>query len=77
MEHKCEQLLMKQNGACLVLNSESCHRNSPVATRGDMNIKKTSFHKLGMRRRGVRGLLARFAGSCLTRRGAEREGFVL
>lgn len=42
MEHKCEQLLVEENGAYLEPNSESCHRNSPLATLGKMNMKWAS-----------------------------------
>lgn len=77
MEHKCEQLFVEENAACLVFNSESCHRKGPVDTLEKMNIKRGSFHKLEMRMRKVQCLLARFAGSCPTSRGAEREALAL
>lgn len=66
---------MEKNGACLVVNSESFHTNSPLATVGKMNMKRASFHKSETKRRGVQCSLARSAGSCLTSRGADRGDF--
>lgn len=51
MEHKGEHLFVEDNGARLVFNSGSCHKNGPLATLGKMNIKKASFDKLEMRTR--------------------------
>lgn len=66
-------VLVEENGTHLLLTSESCHRNGPSPTPGEMNIKRASFHKPAMRKRAVHCLLARFPGLCPTSRGAERE----
>lgn len=68
-------VLVQENGACLELNSESCHRHGPSPTLGKMSIKRASS-QIRNEERG-QGLLARFSGLCLTHRGAEREDLAL